>query len=512
MPRRGSLKGENAIASKRSHGSATTSPPLSESQPVWALAILNDAVDGILTIDERGIVQWMNPAAEKLFGYGAEEVVGQNVKVLMPPPDREHHDSYIANYVRTGEKRIIGIGREVLGRRKDGTTFAMYLSVCESIVEGQRIFGGIVRDLTDRKLREQELRRERDFTRRLLDTAEAIVLLLDARGRIVLYNQYMERLSGRPLAEVRERDWFDSFVPERERARARWLFKQAMEGRTIRGNVYPVIMKDGDLRQVEWFEGVLDDESRSLLCIGLDITERMKAEEERYAYEEKLRSLTAELIASEERERKELATVLHDEIGQMLALARIQLGALGDAVPKSLRTSVSEINELVRQAVQSSRSVMAELGATVLHELGLEAALAALVEESRRRHGIDFTFLDDRQPKPLNVLTRTILYRSARELMVNVVKHSGAKRAEVAVRREESTIRVRVHDDGQGFIVPTEGFHASKEGGFGLFSIQERLGRLGGALSVTSNPGSGTTVILEAPLADEGDAEAGDVA
>lgn len=512
MPRRGSVTGGGADDLRRSHRSATTSPLPSDSQPAWALAILNDAADGILTIDERGIVLWMNPAAEKLFGYSALEVVGQNVKVLMLSLDRDQHDSYIANYLRTGEKRIIGIGREVLGQRKDGASFPMDLSVCESIVDGQRIFGGIVRDLTDRKLREQELRRERDFTRRLLDTAEAIVLLLDERGRIILYNQYMERLSGRRLAEVREHDWFETFVPERDRARARWLFKQAMSGRTIRGNVYPLLLQNGELRQVEWFEGVLDDASRGLLCIGLDVTERLEAEEERYAYEEKLRSLTAELISSEERERKELATVLHDEIGQTLALARIQLGALGDAVPQSLRASVSAINELVRQAVQSSRSLMAELGATVLHELGLEAALAALVEESRRRHGIDFTFLDDRQPKPLAALTRTTLYRSARELIVNVIKHSGAKRAEVAVRGEDSTIWVRVHDEGQGFIVPPEGFHASKEGGFGLFSIQERLGRLGGALTVTSSPGSGTTVILEAPLAAEGDAEDGDVA
>jgi len=494
---------------KRSQRSGMTSR-FPESQPSWALAILNDAADGILTIDERGIVHWMNPSAEKLFGYRPKEVVGQDVKVLMPPPDRDQHDTYIANYVRTGNRRIIGIGREVVGLRKDGTTFPMYLSVSESMVEGERIFGGIVRDLTDRKLREQELRRERDFNRRLLDTAEAIVLLLDTRGRIVLYNQYMERLSGRTLAEVRERDWFETFVPERDRARARWLFEQTLSGRTIRGNVYPLIMQNGELRQVEWFEGVLEDASRSLLCIGLDVTERTEAEEARFAYEEKLRSLTAELIASEERERKELATVLHDEIGQTLALARIQLGALADAAPVSLKAPISAINELVRQAVQSSRTLMAELGATVLHELGLEAALAALVEESRRRHGIDFSFLDDRQAKPIAALTRATLYRSARELMVNVIKHSGAKRAEVAVRREESTILVRVRDEGRGFTVPSEGFHASKEGGFGLFSIQERLGRLGGALSVTSSPGSGTSVVLEAPLAAESDSDEGD--
>jgi signal transduction histidine kinase len=264
-------------------------------------------------------------------------------------------------------------------------------------------------------------------------------------------------------------------------------------------------LSGGELRQVEWFEAVVDYGTRGLLCIGLDVTERLEAEDERYAYEEKLRSLTGELVASEERERRELATVLHDEIGQTLALTRIKLGALGEAVPDPLKDSVTGISDLVRQAVHSSRSLMAELGATVLHELGLEAALATLVEESQQRHGITCTFIDDRQPKPLHAHTRATLYRSARELMVNVVKHASAKHAEVAVWRTGSSIVMKVSDDGSGFVVPQEGFHATKEGGFGLFSIRERLAHLGGTFVVTSNLGAGTTIILEAPLAAEGD-------
>src|ERR1051326_2426044 len=94
-------------------------------------AILETAVEGIITIDERGIVESMNPAAEKTFGFKAEEVIGKNVSVLMPPPYREEHDGYIANYLRSGQARIIGIGREVLGQRKDGSVFPMDLAVSE---------------------------------------------------------------------------------------------------------------------------------------------------------------------------------------------------------------------------------------------------------------------------------------------------------------------------------------------------------------------------------------------
>jgi PAS domain S-box-containing protein len=119
--------------------------------------ILETAVDGIIIINERGIVESCNPAAERIFGYAAPEVVGQNIKMLMPPLYREAHDTYIANYLRTGEKRIIGIGREVIGQHKDGRTFPIYISVSEVRVEERRLFTGIVHDLTEQKRLEQQV-------------------------------------------------------------------------------------------------------------------------------------------------------------------------------------------------------------------------------------------------------------------------------------------------------------------------------------------------------------------
>jgi len=120
-------------------------------------ALLEAAVDGIISIDEGGLVQTINPAAERLFGYAAQEVIGQNVKVLMPSPYRGEHDGYLARYLATGEKKIIGIGREVLGRRKDGTTFPMDLSVAEARLGEERLFVGIIRDITERKRGEKAL-------------------------------------------------------------------------------------------------------------------------------------------------------------------------------------------------------------------------------------------------------------------------------------------------------------------------------------------------------------------
>ena len=122
-----------------------------------ARAILDTAVDAIITIDERGTMESLNPAAERLFGYSAAEVIGENVKILMPEPYHGEHDEYLANYMSTGIKKIIGIGREVAAKRKDGTIFHVDLAVSEVNLGNRRLFTGLIRDLTERKRLEQEI-------------------------------------------------------------------------------------------------------------------------------------------------------------------------------------------------------------------------------------------------------------------------------------------------------------------------------------------------------------------
>jgi PAS domain S-box-containing protein len=113
-------------------------------------SVIDNIVDGIITISERGTIESFNPAARKIFGYNDEEVIGQNVKILMPEPYHTEHDGYLENHIRTGEKKVIGIGREVIGQRKDGSTFPMELGVSELIVDDVRHFVGITRDITER--------------------------------------------------------------------------------------------------------------------------------------------------------------------------------------------------------------------------------------------------------------------------------------------------------------------------------------------------------------------------
>jgi two-component system sensor kinase FixL len=138
-------------------------------------ALIGFAVDGIMVIDERGIVRVYNKACERLFGYEAAEVIGRNVKMLMPQPYHGEHDGYLEHYVRTGEKHIIGIGREVSGLRKDGSTFPMTLSVGEGVIRGERLFLGIIADITERHARTrqiQEMQAEMLHVSRLTDMGQ----------------------------------------------------------------------------------------------------------------------------------------------------------------------------------------------------------------------------------------------------------------------------------------------------------------------------------------------------
>lgn len=121
-------------------------------------AIIKTAIDGIITIDDRGLIETLNPAALQLFGYVEEEVIGKNISILMPQPDKERHDQYIRRYEQTGQKHIIGIGREVLGLRKNGTTFPFWLAVSEVQYENRKIFTGFIHDLSKQKEAEEKLK------------------------------------------------------------------------------------------------------------------------------------------------------------------------------------------------------------------------------------------------------------------------------------------------------------------------------------------------------------------
>ena len=160
-------------------------------------AVIDSMVIGVITIDEQGVVQSFSPGAEHMFGYALDEVLGKNVNMLMPEPRRSGHDGYIANYLNTGEAKIIGKGRLLDGRCKDGSAFPMELDISEMMVGGRRLFSGVVRDITVRKQAEDALRESEARFRGAIESLHEGFALYDAEGRLVICNAaYGELHSG----------------------------------------------------------------------------------------------------------------------------------------------------------------------------------------------------------------------------------------------------------------------------------------------------------------------------
>jgi PAS domain S-box-containing protein len=169
-------------------------------------SIIDSAVDGIIVIDAKGRIEAFNRGAERLFGYRALDVIGHNVKMLMPSPYHEEHDGYLARYLETGTAKIIGIGREVTGRRRDGTTFPLHLSVGEMSIGGEPKFTGMLHDLTERVQLEERLRTSEARWRSIVESAVDAIVVIDAHGRIEAFNPAAEPRGARRLPRPVSRD------------------------------------------------------------------------------------------------------------------------------------------------------------------------------------------------------------------------------------------------------------------------------------------------------------------
>ncbi|MBS0374643.1 MAG: GAF domain-containing protein [Proteobacteria bacterium] len=214
-----------------------------------------------------------------------------------------------------------------------------------------------------------------------------------------------------------------------------------------------------------------------------------------------LRELAADLEAAEERERRQIATDLHDDLGQTLAAAQIRLAALRAHPDREVAGAAQALTGLVDRAALATRSLAAQLAPMVLHELGLAAALEVLGEEIGQSFGLRVRVSDDGVAKPLSAAARSILYRATRELLINAAKHARTHEAVVSTRVSDGRLEVRVEDAGAGYDPAAAA--PGRRHARGLATLRERLTLVGGAMQVETAPGRGTRVLLTAPLGED---------
>jgi len=231
------------------------------------------------------------------------------------------------------------------------------------------------------------------------------------------------------------------------------------------------------------------------------IAEYRKAEQKIERYQKQLQQLAAELSLAEARERRAIAEDLHDHIGQALALIKMEVvGFRGNAVFCGFEDKIGEINTLLEQTIQYTRSLTFEISPPSLYELGLAAAVDGLAERFRRKHKVAVVLQAGEDIGRIGSKTEVFLFKSIQELLTNIAKHAGARHIRISLRRDGGWVVVRVEDDGCGFDPRILEKEYEKDSKFGLFNIRERFNLLGGSVDIHSSPGNGAAIEIRTPI------------
>ncbi len=257
-------------------------------------------------------------------------------------------------------------------------------------------------------------------------------------------------------------------------------------------NLTVKILRNSD-KTPKWFVSVIED-----------ISERKQAEQKLLDYQQRLKAQATQLTIVEEQERRRIATDLHDNVGQTLALSRLQLAAASKSVDDAaLKEQFDELSQTLLSAVKDTRHLIFELSSPTLYELGLGAAIGEWIEHKLKPdHSLDVELVDKLKLSCLSLDQNTVLFRSVRELLTNIVKYARADKASVLLEQEGNVVRIKIKDNGIGFNPEQVKRNVSSEGGLGLFSIEERLTAFGGSMVIDSKVHHGTTIVLTVPCSE----------
>jgi PAS domain S-box-containing protein len=486
-------------------------------------AVVDTAVDGVIVIDAYGKVLMFNPACERLFGYRAEDVLGENVKMLMPEPYQSGHDAYLRNYRDGGEPKIIGIGREVLGRKRNGATFPMDLSVGEALEEGEPIFIGIIRDLTERKAAEKALRESAERTRAVVETAVDGVILIDAFGNVLVFNPACERLFGYAAREVVGQNVRMLMPPPYRQGHDSYIanYRRTGEAKIIGiGREVTGLRKDGSMFPMDLSVGEAKQEGESIFVGVIHDLSSRKRTEEQLAQAQKMETV-GQLSGGIAHDFNNLLTVILGN-AEALALrlkAREDLRHLADNIANAAERGAQLTQRLLafsrRQMLQPTAvdcnalvdTMQVLLHRTLREDIDLRVRTAAhpvfaLVDLAQLESAILNLALNAQDAMPRGG-TLTLAIEEI-ELDADSLSPAGDVRA-------GRYVSIGVTDDGTGMNSDTlarvfEPFFTTKEvgkgSGLGLSMVYGFVKQSNGHVTIYSELGLGTSVRLYLPVAE----------
>jgi PAS domain S-box-containing protein len=506
-------------------------------------AVVDNATEGIITISDRGTIESVNPAVAKLFGYAEDELLGESVSLLMTDDDRRQFVPHLAEFLRSGRARIIGVGREVVARRKEGSSFPISLSIGHFELGGRHHYTGIVHDISERLRAETALRRVNEtLEQQVRDRTEYIRLLQDV-AVFANESESVEQAFQNVLERVlRFRHWEVAHVVLRSRTEPEafvdagvWTVERAGRYRRLVAAGSKTVFRSGRgligraiaSAKPEWITNLEGDGSSLLaphaaacdlnavvacpVLIGnevvavveffaaasvppdetfLDVMKHVGTQIGRVIERDRLQRQLVDAVWNQHRR---FGQELHDTLGQALT----GIGMLADSCAKKLAArsepeaaKLVELVSMIQQAKTESRQLSKGLYPVDVDAQGLLAALEELALTTRQRSGILCAFKGDREIQLRDNEVTTHLFRIAQEAVHNSVKHGHPKRISIALTKPRGRITLAIRDDGSGMPVESK----DRSGGLGMRIMQYRANAIGAQLSIETTAAGGTLV------------------